>query len=67
MLYVVQKDSFRTPLAANHAAHHVKRRKVEKVVHATTTATATLVYRVFKHDMREIKHLLGYQKCTFKS
>ena len=43
MLYVVQKDSFRTPLAANHAAHHVKRRKVEKVVHATTTATATLV------------------------
>ena len=43
MLYAVQKDSFRTPLAANHAAHHAKRRKVEKVVHATTTATGTLV------------------------
>ena len=46
MLYAVQKDSFRTPLAANHAAHHVKRRKVEKVVHATTTATATLMSRL---------------------
>ena len=26
-----------------------------------------MFYRVFKLDMREIKHLLGYQKCTFKS
>ena len=24
-------------------------------------------YRVFKLDMREIKHLLGHQKCTLKS
>ena len=24
-------------------------------------------YRVFKLDMHEKKHLLGYQKCTFES
>ena len=24
-------------------------------------------YRVFKLDMHESKHLLGHQKCTFKS
>ena len=30
MLYVVQKDSFRTPPAANHAAHHDKKTKSRK-------------------------------------
>ena len=25
------------------------------------------VYRVFKLDLSETKHLLGHQKCTFKS
>ena len=26
-----------------------------------------MIYRVFELDMCETKHLLGYQKCTFKS
>ena len=26
-----------------------------------------VVYRVFKLDLSETRHLLGHQKCTFKS
>ena len=40
-----------------------------KLVSLTSTQITLLgpIYKVFKIDMREIKRLLGHQKCTLKS
>ena len=35
--------------------------------HTGRTVNDAVLYRVFQLDLSETKHLLGHQKCTFKS